>query len=126
MDTDGVLAANAAFYRAFAKADLSAIDALLAREHPVAVIHPGWPAVSGRGPVMETWQTIFSQSPQAVHPVDPQVFIYGEVALVIVYEKTGGVFLAATNIFVREQGDWRIVHHQAGPIPQPTPGSPLM
>ncbi len=24
--------------------------------------------------------------------------------------------LAATNMFVKEQGEWRLVHHQASPI----------
>jgi len=126
LDSDGVLAANAAFYRAFAEADLSAMDKLVARDHAVAVIHPGWPVVSGRADVMKTWRTIFAEGPQNVCPVDPEIFAYGDIALVIVYEKTAGIFLAATNVFVREAGDWRLVHHQAGPIPAPAPDAPLM
>jgi hypothetical protein len=36
--------------------------------------------------------------------------------------------LAATNVYVRERGGWRIAHHQAAPIapgqarPPPSPG----
>ena len=126
VDRDGVLAANAAFYRAFSEADLAAMDALVARRHDVSIIHPGWPAISGRGPVMETWRMIFAQDPQAVRPVNPEVFAYGEAALVVVYEKAGDVYLAASNLFIREDGDWRLVHHQAGPISAPTPDMPLM
>lgn len=126
METDGVLAANAAFYRAFAEADLAAMDALCARRHPVSIIHPGWPAVSGRDAAMETWRMIFAGGPQAVRPVKPEVFAYGEAVLVIVYEKAGEAYLAASNLFVREDGEWRLVHHQAGPISAPGPDMPLM
>ncbi|HSM20194.1 MAG TPA: nuclear transport factor 2 family protein, partial [Hyphomicrobiales bacterium] len=108
MDTQGVLAANAAFYRAFAEADLLAMEALTARRHPVAIIHPGWPAVSGRGAVIETWRMIFAGGPQSVRPVKPEVFSYGEAALVVVYEKADEVYLAASTLFVREDGDWRL------------------
>ena len=126
VDKDGILAANAAFYQAFAEADLLAMDQLVAREHSVAIIHPGWPAVSGREQVMETWRLIFAGGAQDVRPVNPEVFAYGEAARVVVYEKVGEVYLAATNLFVREDGDWRLVHHQAGPIPAPAPDAPLM
>ena len=40
-DEHAVLAANAAFYRAFAERDVDAMDALWARSIPVACIHPG-------------------------------------------------------------------------------------
>ncbi|HXK54842.1 MAG TPA: nuclear transport factor 2 family protein [Hyphomicrobiales bacterium] len=121
-----VLAANEAFYRAFAAADLGAMDAMIARAHPVAIIHPGWPAISGRASVMETWRMIFAEGPQETRPVNPEVYLCGDSAFVIVYEGMGGVFLVATNIFVREDGEWRLAHHQAGPIPSPSPDAPLM
>ena len=37
------------------------------------------------------------------------------MALVVCREVIGDTTLAATNVFVRERGDWRLVHHQAGP-----------
>jgi len=126
VDTDGVLSANEAFYRAFAEADLLAMDALVARRHHVSIIHPGWPVVTGRAPVMETWQMIFASGPQSVSPVNPEVLPYGEAALVILYEKAGHDYLAASNLFIREDGDWRLLHHQAGPIAAPAPDMPLM
>lgn len=126
MDKQDVLTANEAFYRAFAEADFNAMDLLVARTHPVAIIHPGWPAISGRASVMETWRMIFAEGPQETRPVNPEVFLCGETAYVIVYEGMGNVFLVATNIFVREDGEWRLAHHQAGPIPAPSPDAPLM
>jgi len=35
---------------------------------------------------------------------------------VICRELVGGSPLAATNVFVREDGAWRLLHHQSGPV----------
>ncbi|HTZ34792.1 MAG TPA: nuclear transport factor 2 family protein [Stellaceae bacterium] len=42
--------------------------------------------------------------------------MYGETALVVCEEELGGGTLIASNWFVREDGDWRIAHHQAGQL----------
>ncbi len=57
-DEDEVLAANAAFYSAFAASDAKAMDAVWARRAPVACVHPGWEALVGRDRVMESWRRI--------------------------------------------------------------------
>lgn len=49
-----VLAANEAFYTAFTNRDYPQLEALWAREHEVAVIHPGWPPLFGRSAVLES------------------------------------------------------------------------
>jgi hypothetical protein len=49
-----------------------------------------------------------------------QAFLAGETAYVICYEVIGGGVLVATNIYRREQGSWRLIHHQAGPCDLPT------
>jgi hypothetical protein len=116
-DHDAVLAANLEFYRAFAARDLPAMDALWARRAPVACLHPGWTALKDRGAVIESWAGILS-NPDApsIACFDEQVFLYGEVALVLCEEELAGGTLAASNFFVREDGVWRIAHHQAGQI----------
>jgi hypothetical protein len=55
-DSDAVLAANLEFYRAFTTRDAEAMDALWARQAPVACVHPGWPALTDRDAVMESWR----------------------------------------------------------------------
>jgi hypothetical protein len=47
----------------------------------------------------------------------------GEVAIVTCYEGNGEypAHLAATNVFVFEDGSWRMVHHQAGPLSRSIP-----
>ncbi len=116
-----VLEANAAFYRAFAKGDFHGMDGLWARRAPVACTHPGWRALIGRDAVMASWAAILS-APElpAIVCIAPHAVLLGETALVLCYEDVGA-WLAATNVFVREDGAWRMVHHQAGPTPDADP-----
>jgi ketosteroid isomerase-like protein len=116
-DSDAVLTANLEFYRAFTARDLVAMDALWARLAPVACLHPGWTALNNRKAIMESWEGILS-NPNAprIACFDEQVFLYGDVALVLCEEELEGGTLAASNLFVREANEWRIAHHHAGQI----------
>lgn len=115
-EEDSVLQANVRFYDAFAKRDIDAMEALWARALPVACIHPGWSALKGRARVLASFRGILGSeaSPQIV-PSEASAFLYGEVAFVVSYENIAEGRLLATNVFAREDGEWRMVHHQAGP-----------
>src|SRR5499427_10557945 len=116
-DSDAVLAANLEFYRAFTARDLKAMDALWARQAPVACLHPGWTALKDRSEIIESWNGILSNSDAPrIACYDEQVFLYGDVALVLCEEELEGGTLAASNLFVREGNEWRIAHHHAGQI----------
>ena len=116
-DSDAVLAANLEFYRAFGARDVRAMDRLWAKEAPVACIHPGWPALSEREAIIESWRGILG-NPEAprIACFDERVLVYGDTALVICEEELDGGTLIASNFFVREDGAWRIAHHQAGQL----------
>lgn len=116
-DDAAVVAANDAFYRAFSLRAADAMDELWARTHPVACIHPGWAALSGRGLVMESWRRVL-ESPRSPRISCHRVKVHGlgDVAFVTCFESVPGTILIATNVFVREDGAWRMVHHQAGPV----------
>jgi len=116
-DNDAVLAANLEFYRAFAARDLAAMDGLWAQRAPVACLHPGWTALKDRNAIIESWRGILS-NPDAprIACFDEQVFLYDNVALVVCEEELDGGTLAASNLFIREDDEWRIVHHHAGQI----------
>ena len=124
-DSDAVLAANLEFYRAFAARDLAAMDGLWAKAAPVACIHPGWPALADREAVIESWRGILS-NPEAPRIVcyDERVFLYGDTALVVCEEELDGGTLIASNWFVREDGAWRMAHHQAGQLVARRPTGP--
>jgi ketosteroid isomerase-like protein len=116
-DIDAVLAANLDFYQAFTGQDFAAMSRLWALRAPVTCTHPGWPALTGRATVLESWRDILS-NPDApsVACHDDEAFLHGEVALVLCEEEVSGGHLVATNVFAREDGEWRMVHHQASPL----------
>ncbi|MSP66872.1 MAG: DUF4440 domain-containing protein [Alphaproteobacteria bacterium] len=115
-DQTAVLTANQAFYDAFGHRDLAAMEALWAREHPVACIHPGWPALFDRDAVMQSWRRILGSSGSpAIRCAHARAFVLGEVAFVVCYELLADARLVATNIFAREGSAWLLVQHQAGP-----------
>lgn len=116
-DEPDVLAANGAFYDAFARRDLSAMDHLWARRVPVACIHPGWDVLRGREQVMESWRAILGDGGGTdIRCSGAVVHVLGEVAVVTCRERLAAGRLIATNVFVREEGRWKIVHHQATPL----------
>lgn len=116
-DDDDVLAANRAFYRAFAERDFAAMAALWAETAPIACIHPGWDALTGRAAVLASWRDLLAQPANpAIECRDARVLNYGTAALVICHEVLAEGVLVATNGFVREGGAWRLMHHQAGGV----------
>lgn len=117
-DEERVLAANEAFYAAFRARDIAAMDAMWARSHAVAVYHPGWPGIEGREHVMESWYRILAEgAPPDVRPVEPTVILNGTAAVVFCTEDLGESRAIASNTFVREDGAWRLIHHQAAGLP---------
>jgi ketosteroid isomerase-like protein len=116
-DEDAVLAANLEFYRAFAARDLIAIEAIWARRAPVACLHPGWSALKDREAIIESWESILGNADAPrIACYDEKVYLYGDVALVLCEEELAGGSLAASNLFIREDGVWRLAHHHAGQI----------
>lgn len=116
-DIDAVLSANLEFYRAFNNRDAAAMAVLWAHGAPVACVHPGWTPLAGRDVVLQSWRNILA-NPESPHVMchDDRAFLYGDVATVLCEEELDTGHLVATNIFVREDGAWRMVHHQASPI----------
>jgi ketosteroid isomerase-like protein len=115
-DERAVLAANEAFYRAFAARDVEAMEALWARRVPAACIHPGWQVLNGREAVMASWRGILGGVPLAIRCADAVARVAGTAAFVVCTERLDAGELVATNVFVQEDGDWKIAHHHAGPV----------
>ena len=112
-----VLKANEAFYAALVNSDYQGMESLWARDNPVAVIHPGWPPLHGREAVMDSWRRILAgTSTSALYCSNAKSYVMDQVASVVYSECFPEGELVATNIFIREAGAWKIVHHQGGPI----------
>ena len=126
-----VLLANASFYRAFSEGDAAAMGELWARSAPLACIHPGAPVLFGRESVLRSWRQILrAEQAFSMRCDSATVQLLGSVAIVLCYEggDTEPAHLAATNVFVLEDGAWRMVHHHAGPLSEPIarPSSPAL
>lgn len=121
-DQDLALFANDAFYVAFAERDFNALEALWATESPCTCVHPGWSPIIGREEVIESWAAIIANpdSPD-IQCSNASARVYGSTAIVLCYEEIEGQYLVATNVFVREDGQWKLVHHQATPAAEPPP-----
>jgi ketosteroid isomerase-like protein len=112
-----VLMANAAFYDAFGQRDPGAMAAIWADTSPVTCVHPGWDVLVGRDAVLASWNDILSQpTAPPITCTNAVVYLYGETASVVCMERLPTGLLVATNVFVREAGRWRMVHHHAGPV----------
>jgi len=123
-----VLRANATFYRAFTRGDFPVMSALWAQHAPVTCFHPGSTLIRGRQNVLSAWRQIIAEpAPFEMRCDHATVQLYGSTALVTCYEGNGeqAAHLAATNVFVLESGEWRMVHHQAGPLARPLSAATL-
>ena len=115
-DEAAILAANAAYYRAFSSGDFAEMRRLWADDN-LSCIHPGWPALFGRQAVLESYRQILS-SPERdrIEPRNETAIVAGNEGRIVCVEFVGGAALAATNLFTRIDGAWRMTHHQASPI----------
>ncbi|MEX1364381.1 MAG: nuclear transport factor 2 family protein [Nannocystaceae bacterium] len=125
-DEEAVLAANTSFYSAFARFDFAAMDELWSSEAEVTCVHPGWPPIRGREPVMQSWRAIF-QNTDGVVPVceGPSCYVLGDAAYVLCRERLGGGVLVATNVFARGDGGWVLVHHHSSALARVPPTPPM-
>jgi ketosteroid isomerase-like protein len=116
-DDADILAVNAAYYQAFATGDFPAMRQIWADEENISCIHPGWPALLGRQDILESYRQILSNPNQdRIEHRNDTAMISGDEARVFCVEFVGGAALAATNMFRRVDGAWRMIHHQASPI----------
>ena len=124
-DTEAVLAANAAFYRAIEALDDAAMAACWTRTPADTCIHPGWPILRGWTEVLSSWRAIFAGTTYMRFVVsDHEVLVDGDSAQVTCYENlyvigpagTQHAQVAATNVFVRTDDGWRVRLHHGSPV----------
>lgn len=128
---DDIQAANQAYYDALSARDLAAMASVWDQSaeatniappiRPVA--HVGWPAI--RGNYEQFWGSLSSLT---VTMSDPIITVRGDVAWVHGIEQTRRIALDGaasggsnygTSIFIRRDGRWWMMFHQATVIPAP-------
>ncbi len=118
-------AANRAFYDALDRLDPDAMAAAWEHGPDVVCIHPGWEITRGWSAVRATWAAIFANTDFMKFGVnDVSAVLDGAVGRVHcrehIYSLADGRQLhsqvAATNLFVRRGGVWKMVMHHGSPI----------
>ncbi|REE97937.1 nuclear transport factor 2 family protein [Thermomonospora umbrina] len=125
--------ANAEFYAAFEAGDLDRMSAVWAdgaHASAVGCVHPGWPLLRGREEVLRSWALIMANTPYIQFVLtDLHTEVHGDQALVTCSENIitvddssgpgemlAGGSVVATNVFLRVEGEWRLLHHHGSPV----------
>jgi len=123
---------HAEFYAAFEAGDLDRMSAVWA-DGPyadgVSCVHPGWTMLRGREEVLRSWALIMANTTYIQFVLtDVETDVYGDHAVVTCKEnvltadedtETGflaGGSIVATNVFVRSDGEWRLLLHHGSPV----------
>ncbi len=129
-DEDEVLRVNRSFYEALQTHDLPRMEDLWVQEGWVVCLHPGWEILVGWEDVHNSWLEIFRSTAQMMIAISrPLVHVAGDTAWVSCLENVTTTnaedfttaVIEATNIFLRREGRWRMVHHHTTPLPGRVP-----
>ena len=121
-DVNTVKAANLRFYEAFGSLDIDLMERVWETSDRVLCIHPGWQLLMGWEEVRKSWERIFYNTTLMHFTITgAQVIIQGDSTWVscienitsVVDARATNLAVQATNIFVRGEGGWRMVHHHA-------------
>src|SRR3974377_2530175 len=98
--TEG-LTANADYYQAFANANFAAMSRMWADDN-VSCIHPGWPVLIGRAPILDSYRQILRNPNQdRIEPRNEMVMVEGDKARALCVAFVGGAARAPPRLFTR-------------------------
>jgi ketosteroid isomerase-like protein len=128
--------AEAAFYDALEKADLTAMMSVWAEDEEILCIHPGGTRLLGVDAVRESWRQIFAPGPHMrVQLLEPRVqggrmlSVHNLYERITVAGQSRAHLVAATNVYVLTPSGWRMLIHHGSPLPadaiaaEPLPGT---
>ena len=124
-DQEAVLETHGAFYRAFEKKDLGAMEKVWSQGTASICIHPGRTALKGWPAIRTAWGQIFSNTRYLEVDVEiVSLTIQGELAWVVAVENvlqiSDGRRLdaqsMATNILEKLGDRWYLIHHHGSPV----------
>ena len=118
--------ANHRFYAAFESLDLARMEAVWAHDEAVECVHPGWDLLLGWDEVRERWERIFANTKRVRVALSCEwVRVQEDVGWVACTARVTTAFadgfdealVQATNVFVRQEGQWLLVVHHASAVP---------
>lgn len=118
---EAVLAANRAFYAAHEVRDLGAMSDVWEHSDRAVCIHPGWPILRTWPLIEQSWRQIFAGPGRNQFILTNEAAaIDGDLAWVTLEENlvdTGATgTVAATNLFARSGGEWKLIAHHGSPV----------
>jgi ketosteroid isomerase-like protein len=127
--SDELLEANAKFYECLEARDLSALAAVLAHSERQTCIHPGQEPVVGLSPVLSSWEKVFTGAEYLQFFITDAAVLASAADLGVVMcrenllgrDRGAGTgirpgHVVGTNVFVRNDGGWRLLVHQGSVI----------
>ena len=121
-DVEAVKATNLRFYQAFGSLDIAEMQQVWETSPRAMCLHPGWRLLTGWEEIRASWEGIFGNTTlMHFNITDTQVVVHGDCAWVSCVENISSVIdgraanygIQATNVFVRSDDGWRMVHHHA-------------
>ena len=125
-DKELILDVNSRFYKALGTRDLELMGTVFVHDERAGCTHPGWVMLEGWEAIRQSWENVFDPEDQLdikLHNVT--VDIEGDAAWVsciqeLTYIKRDPIMInvsVSTNIFEKNESGWRMVIHQASPVP---------
>jgi ketosteroid isomerase-like protein len=120
-----LIEANRTFYRAFESLNIEAMEKVWLSDPRIICIHPGWPKLTGWGPVMASWERIFDNVFEMAFALDViDVRASGNLGFVVVeegltqrnYEGKMSSRVLTTNVFEQVGDRWLLVMHHGSPV----------
>jgi len=125
-DRELILDVNSRFYKALGTRDLELMGTVFVHDERAGCTHPGWVMLEGWEAIRQSWENVFDPEDQLdikLHNVT--VDIEGDAAWVsciqeLTYIKREPIITnvsVSTNIFEKNESGWRMIIHQASPVP---------
>ncbi|MEX1000167.1 MAG: nuclear transport factor 2 family protein [Thermodesulfobacteriota bacterium] len=125
-DNDLVLEVNTLFYKALGTRDLELMGTVFVHDDRAGCMHPGWVMLKGWEAIRQSWENVFDPRDQLeIKLHNLTVELEGDAAWVtciqeLIYINREPVMTnvsVSTNIFEKNGSQWKMVIHQASPMP---------
>jgi ketosteroid isomerase-like protein len=125
-DNDLVLEVNTRFYKALGTRDLELMGTVFVHDDRAGCMHPGWVMLKGWEAIRQSWENVFDPRDQLeIKLHNLTVELEGDAAWVTCIQELRYInrepvmmnVSVSTNIFEKNGSQWKMVIHQASPMP---------
>jgi len=125
-ENDKILKINQLFYEALGTRNINLMKAVWAKNEKVGCVHPGWTILRSWEAIMQSWESVFDPEDQVdiklseivVQINDNMAWLTCVQEMVYINREPLSFNLSqSTNIFEKDNNEWKMVIHHASPIP---------